>query len=96
MAFFLTCIVLFAAFPMVIASQSWCSEIIFLAGVAVASKNLEENPDKNMRRNAQNEKSQDFCPTFMNRMEEGRRNRGSRDWIIKSRENPGSTFDVCE
>jgi hypothetical protein len=42
------------------------------------------------------EKSRDFCLTFMNSMEDRRRNLGSRPWIFKTRENPGSrpwTFD---
>jgi hypothetical protein len=39
-----------------------------------------------MKKNAANGKSRDFCLMFMNSMEDGRRNRGSRP----------STFDVCE
>jgi hypothetical protein len=48
---------------------------------------------------ARNEKSRDFCLTFMNSMEDGRRNPGSRPWTFKTRENPGSrpsTFADCE
>jgi hypothetical protein len=55
--------------------------------------------DKKEEKNAPNEKSRDFCKMFMNSMEDGRRNLGSRPWIFKTRENPGSrpsTFDDCE
>jgi hypothetical protein len=48
---------------------------------------------------AGNEKSRDFCIRFMNSMEDGRRNPGSRPWTFKTRENPGSrpsTFADCE
>jgi hypothetical protein len=47
-------------------------------------------PDKNHRKNAPNEKSQDFFLMFVNSMENGRRNPGSRPWTFTTRENPGS------
>jgi hypothetical protein len=50
-------------------------------------------------KNAPTEKSQDFCPMFMNSMEDRRRNPGSRPWTFKTPENPGSrpsTFANCE
>jgi hypothetical protein len=57
------------------------------------------NQTKTTGKNAPTEKSQDFCLTFMNSMEDGRRNPGSRPWTFKTRENPGSrpsTFADCE
>jgi hypothetical protein len=45
-------------------------------------------PGKNHRKNAPNEKSRDFCLTFMNSMEDGRRNPGSRPWTFQTQENP--------
>jgi hypothetical protein len=56
-------------------------------------------PDEKHEKNAPNEKSRDFCLIFMNSMEDGRRNPGTRPWTFKTRENPGfrpSTFDDCE
>jgi hypothetical protein len=40
-------------------------------------------PDKKQEKNAPNEKSRDFCRMFMNSMEDGRRNPGSRPWFLK-------------
>ncbi len=72
------------------------------------SKNLYKSPDTGMdfsnqtkttEKNAPTEKSEDFCLTFMNSMEDGRRNPGSRPWTFKTRENPESrpsTFADCE
>jgi hypothetical protein len=57
------------------------------------------NQTKTTGKNAPTEKSLDFCLTFMNSMEDGRRNPGSRPWTFKTQENPGSrpsTFADCE
>jgi hypothetical protein len=52
-------------------------------------QNINKNPDPSMNffkqtrsvvKNAQKEKSQDFCLMFMNSMEDGIRNPGSRLW----------------
>jgi hypothetical protein len=40
------------------------------------------NQTKSLTKNAQDEKSRDFCLTFMNSMENNRRNRGPRPWIF--------------
>jgi hypothetical protein len=52
------------------------------------------NQTKTTGKNAPTEKSQDFFLTFMNSMEDGRRNPGSRPWTFKTRENPGPTVNT--
>jgi hypothetical protein len=52
-----------------------------------------------MIKNVPNEKSRDFCLMFMNSMEDGRENPGSRPWTFKTWKNQGSrpwTFDDYE
>jgi hypothetical protein len=45
---------------------------------------------KSRIKNAQTDKSRDFCLMFMYSMEDGRRNPGSRPWTFETQENPGS------